>query len=230
MQPLNSLRPTIRAVSLPFPMDLFGVHGKTLKKVTCIIVDLVETIATMLVNTDVVGRNGVKFKLSYSSECNDNGEKTFGNVTSALWFKKTEKTIRRQWGHQVNLLAFAIACDKTHVDRVGGISVWPCYITLLNLDTSVRRTARGSDIIGYLPILPYSDTQLSYILKNSCGVKRKLDEAVKMTKYSMEQSFYFNIMEPIRKCETDGPIRLQVGEDNANVYSFIPKLMVYICK
>ncbi len=230
MNPLNSLRPNIRALSLPYPQELFGVYGKQLKKVTCVILDLLETIATVLVNPDVVGPTGVKFGYTYLSEYNDDNEKTFGNVTSCIWFKKTQKSIRRQWGQHVHLLAFAISCDKTHVDRVGGISVWPCYITILNLDISVRRTVRGSDIIGYLPILPYSDTQLANILRTSCGVKRKVDEAVKMTKYYMEQSFYFSILQPIRECDKAGPIRLQVGEDSENTYLFIPKMMVYVCK
>jgi hypothetical protein len=116
------------------------------------------------------------------------------------------------------------------VDRVGGISVWPCYITILNLDSSVRRTAKGSDIIGYLPIMPYSESQLKRILKHHCGVRRNFKDVIKMCKYYIEQSFYNDILEPVRERETEGPILLQIGENVSKVHRFIPKLMCYTCK
>ena len=230
MQPLDSMRPTVRSLSLPLPKELFGSCSKPLKRINCVIVNLLETMSEMLLNPDVVGGKVQNFKYRYTPEYNDAGEQTFGNVTSGTWFKKTEKAIQLRWGRSVYLLAFAISCDKTHVDRVGGISVWPCYITILNLNSTVRRTARGSDIVGYLPILPYSDTELEQILRKYCGVLRKIDEVVKMTKLYMEQSFYFNLLKPVRDCEENGPISLQVGPDRDNVFAFVPKMMVYICK
>ena len=230
MRPLDELRPRIRAKVLPYPPQIFSNCLKPLKPVPCIVVDLLEALASMLINTDVVGENAENFQFHYKEEFNEDNERTFGNVTSGFWFKMAEKAIRRRWGSFVSLLSFAICCDKTHVDRVGGISVWPCYLTIMNLDASVRRAARGSDIIGYLPILPYSDSQISDILIEDCGVLRKCDEVVKMTKYFLEQSFYNNLLSPVKKIEETGPIMLQIGQDTQNVHAFIPKLMVYICK
>ena len=230
MRPLDELRPRIRSLNIPYPAEIFGDCNMRLKPIPCVITDILETMAAMLVNSDVVGSDGSKFQLTYQEEYNADGEQTYGNVTSALWFKRAQKAIMRRWGPNVYLLAFLISCDKTHVDRVGGISVWPCYITILNLDSSVRRTAKGSDIIGYVPLLPYSDSQLKRILKLHCGVHRDFKDVIKMCKYYIEQSFYNDILEPVRERETEGPILLQIGQNVSNVHRFIPKLMCYTCK
>jgi hypothetical protein len=56
---------------------------KTLIPVRCVIVDIIETMAAMLVNDDVVlGRKGQHFHFEYCEEFNEDGEQTFGNVTS----------------------------------------------------------------------------------------------------------------------------------------------------
>ena len=230
MRPLHDLKPRIRAVRLPYPAEIFGTFGKTLKPVPCVIVDIIETMAAMLVNDDVVGRRGEYFHHEFAREYNEAGEQTFGNVTSAGWFKKTEEAIRDQWGHDVYLLAFAIACDKTAVDGVGGISVWPCYLTIMNVDSSVRRREIASDIVGYVPVIPYTDSQLEQILREECGVKRDHVEVIKVVKYYMEQSFHYNLLVPIKERETLGPIKLQVGKTVMNTKKFMPKLMAYICK
>jgi hypothetical protein len=195
-----------------------------------VIVDILETIARMLVDEEVVGRRGQHFRVEYSREYNSDGEQTYGNVTSASWFKKTERAVQKKWGEDVYLLGFLISCDKTHVDRLGGISVWPCYITILNLDAKVRCTQRGSDIIGYVPIMSYSDSQLGQILKENCGILRNIEEVIKMCKYYFEQSFHFNLLEPIRRREVEGPVILQIGQEKDNVRKFIPKLMAYVCE
>ena len=230
MRPLHGLKPRIRAVKLPYPAEIFGTVGKTLHPVRCVIVDIIETMAAMLVNDDVVGRRGEHFHHEFAREYNEDEEQTFCNVTSAGWFKKTEEAIRERWGHDVYLLAFTIACDKTAVDRVGGISVWPCYLTIMNVDSSVRRREIASDIVGYVPVLAYTDSQLEQILKDKCGVLRNFVEVIKLVKYYMEQSFHYNLLLPIKERETLGPIKLQVGKNSMNTKKFIPKLMVYICK
>jgi hypothetical protein len=130
----------------------------------------------------------------------------------------------------VFLLAFSLSCDKTSVDRVGGISVWPCYLTIMNVDSTVRRREIASDIVGYVPVSPYTDSQLEAILREHCGVRRNLDEVIKIVKYYMEQSFHYNLLVPIKERETLGPIKLQVGKNTSNTRKFIPKLMAYVCK
>ena len=230
MRPLHDLKPRIRALRLPYPKELFGTFGKTLTPVRCVIVDIIETMAAMLVNDDVVGRRGQHFHFEYCREFNEDGEQTFGNVTSAEWFKRTQEAIRERWGSDVYLLAFSISCDKTAVDRVGGISVWPCYLTIMNVDSSVRHREIASDIVGYVPVLPYTDSQLAAILREHCGVRRDLDEVIKIVKYYMEQSFHYNLLVPIKERETLGPIKLQVGKNTSNTRKFIPKLMAYVCK
>ena len=57
MRPLHGLKPRIRAVKLPYPAEIFGTVGKTLHPVRCVIVDIIETMAAMLVNDDVVVLN-----------------------------------------------------------------------------------------------------------------------------------------------------------------------------
>jgi hypothetical protein len=128
-----------------------------------------ETVSAMLLEENVVGRNGENFIWKYTSEHNADNERTYGNVTSANWFRRTEKEIHNQWGKDVNLLGLSVACDKTHVDRLGGISVHPCYVTILNLDGCIRRTAIGSEIIGSCPILPYSNEEFKPILRDGYG-------------------------------------------------------------
>jgi hypothetical protein len=106
MRPLHNLKPRIRAVRFPYPEEIFGTFGKTLLPVRCVIVDVIETMATMLVNDDVVGRRGQHFHY-YISE----------------WFQRTEEAIWERWGFDVYLLSFSISCDKTSVDRGPALSL-----------------------------------------------------------------------------------------------------------
>ena len=227
MKPLDDLRPLILSQIISYPRKLFGHDQSLFKKANCVVTDIMETVSAMLLEEDVVGRNGENFIWKYTSEYNADNERTYGNVTSANWFRRTEKDIHNQWGKDVNLLGLSIACDKTHVDRLGGISVHPCYVTILNLDGCIRRTAKGSEIIGYCPILPYSNEEFKKVLREQCTVRRDLDDVVKMVKFYFEQSFLNKILAPIIKIRKEDPIALAVG---SKIGKFIPEIMAYVCK
>jgi len=147
-----------------------------------------ETVATMLIDNDVVGENKIeKIRLSYKREYNSNHERIFNNITGTEWFKLTEAEVRKRWGNHVYLLALDISSDKTQVDRLHANSVWPCYVSIANLTDAVRHTNIGSEIIGYCPLLPYSNEALEKIMIEEYNVLKSHagDVCVLLKRYNL---------------------------------------------
>ena len=171
MKPFDAVRPEIKVNQIKYPIQIFGEDQSRLKTIKTAIVDIVETVAGMLLETEMVGDKLQNFAFSYTKEVNDNGQQIYGNLTGAKWFQRTERAVKAAWGDDVHLLALNISTDKTQVDRLKGLSIWPCYVTIMNLDGKVRRTLLGSECIGYCPLLPYSHTAMETMLKDLYNIR-----------------------------------------------------------
>jgi len=172
MGPLNTLRPQIIATSIPWPNEIFGNDHSRLKLVQTVVLNIVETIAALLLNNDLVGYELENFVFEYTKEFNSNNERIYSNVTGANWFKKTQRAVRAKWGPNVYLLALDINSDKTQADRLHAQNFWPCNVSIANLTSAVRHSDKGADIVGYCPVLPYSSERMHELLTKTYGVRR----------------------------------------------------------
>ena len=170
--PLKTLRPQILATSIPWPTEIFGHDHSRLKIVQTVVLNIVETVAALLINNDLVGSELENFTFEYTKEFNSNNERIYSNVTGANWFKKTQRAVRRKWGENVYLLALDINSDKTQADRLHAQNFWPCNVSIANLTSAVRHSDKGSDIVGYCPVLPYSRERMHELLTQTYDVRR----------------------------------------------------------
>jgi len=171
MKPLDAVRPEIKMNTVRYPVQIFGDDQSQLKPIKTAVVNCVETIAGMLLENDMVGDKLQNFAFTYAKEFNEDRQQIYGNLTSANWFRRTEAAVKAEWGEDVHLLAVNLSTDKTQVDRLRGISIWPCYVTIMNLTGKIRRTHLGSECVGYCPLLPYSQTAMETLLKDLFDVR-----------------------------------------------------------
>ena len=176
MDPLSNLRPEVLTTTIPWPPDIFGNVQNILKPVKTVVVNIVETIATLLLDNDVVDAELENFVFEYTREYNSNNERIYNNVTGAGWFRKTEQAVREKWGQNVYLLAVDINSDKTQGDRLHAQSFWPCNASIANLTSAVRHSDKGADIVGYCPVMPYSKEVMHEYLTINFGVKRSWEK------------------------------------------------------
>jgi Plavaka transposase len=231
MEPMDAIRAKISHCTMKYPVQIFGDDQSRLIPISTVVIDILETVASMLLDTNVVGddKNG-KFVFKYTKEYNSDKERILGNATGSHWFKKTEREIKNKWGDDVYLLALNISSDKTEVSRLQK-SLWPCYVTVMNLDGSVRRTNMGSEIVGYCPFLPYSTEAMCKILEDKYAIQYGHRELTKLIRRFLEQQFLSHLLKPIRDARTNGPISLKIGSgSNQKVAKFMPELMCYVCK
>lgn len=231
MEPLQSVRPKVMKTKLPYPVEIFGTNQDSLIPIETVVINLLETVASMLLETDVVGKNLENFTHKFTRQYNEDSERVYGDVTGAEWFKKTELSIQQKYGRDCYLLALNISSDKTQVDRKGDKSIWPCYVTIMNLTADIRRSKRGSEIVGYCPLIPYSTEKLVQLLTQDYGVIRKHIELVRLIRKQLEQTFLNEVLKQIRNCEITGPVSLLVGRGASQKrFKFMPVLMCYVCK
>lgn len=210
LEPIKHVKARIVSKEFEFPKELMGVNASSLKPAKAIVIDVIETVAAMLISKDVVGTNGEFFNYTYEEERNMNGTRVYSNTTSAEWFRLHEIAIKEEYGEDVVLVALVLSTDKTALTRVGGIKVWPCYLTIGNLTSGQMRSPKGSELVGYCPLMPYTDNQMMQILTDH-GVVSYKKEACKMLRHYFEQQFLRALIDPIIKMQESGPVVLDVG-------------------
>ena len=176
MGPLDSLRPQILTSSLPWPKEIFGNDQTILHEIRTVVLNIVEVIASLLLDNNIVGNNLEKFVSTYTPQYNSNNERVYSDITGCIWFKKTEAAVRAKWGPHVKLLAVDLNSDKTQADRLHAQNFWPCNVSICNLISAVRHSDKGADIVGYCPSLPYSREVMLELLTKNFGVRRACDK------------------------------------------------------
>lgn len=74
--------------------------------------DIVAAVASMMIDSRVVGRRGRHVRLDYSES------REVRNVNNTEFFRKTEIAVRARWGHWVKVLIVIISSDKTEMTRL----------------------------------------------------------------------------------------------------------------
>jgi len=147
------------------------------------------------------------------------------------WFRRTELEVINQYGDCVYLIAINISCDKTHVTRQGNIKVWPAYVTITNCTTKVITSIKGSRLVGYCPLLPYSRAEL-FILLKAAGCPHYRKDTVKLTGRYFESEFLRALVAPIvehQKAHT--ALALAVGTRRSLLKGlYAVRVMSFVCK
>ena len=101
MEPLDAIRAKMWNISITYPVAIFGHDQKSLIPIQTVVIDILETVAGMLLELDVVGTEGnANYVHQYTREYNSDGERVYGNVTGCQWFKNTEKAINADTGRK----------------------------------------------------------------------------------------------------------------------------------
>jgi hypothetical protein len=75
-----------------------------LKPAKCIVLNILEVIASMLINKDTIGENCKDFNFKFSYLHNENGTRIFAGCSSGEWFRRTEIKVVNSFGEDVYLL------------------------------------------------------------------------------------------------------------------------------
>ena len=84
MAPFDYIKPPTIATSIPYPIEMFGENQRKLKEIKVVIVDLLQKIASMLVDDKVVGNNLENFVFEFTKEYNGEGQRVYGNNTQDI--------------------------------------------------------------------------------------------------------------------------------------------------
>ena len=82
MKPFDAVRPEIKVNKAKYPVQIFGADQSCLKPIKTAVVDIIQTVAAMLLETETVGDKLQNFAFSYTKEVNDDGQQIYGNVTN----------------------------------------------------------------------------------------------------------------------------------------------------
>lgn len=109
---LSRMLPKLHA-EIPLPPDMFpnenvGKH----KCASGMYTDIVAAVASMMIDSRVVGGRGQHVRLDYSDSSK------VKNVNNTEFFRKTEIAIKARWGYRVKVLIIIISSDKTEMTRL----------------------------------------------------------------------------------------------------------------
>jgi len=104
LDPISDLAASVTLRSIPFPEAIFGNIAQQLKPAKTIVLNILEVIASMLVNRDIVGDSGENFHFEYRPQFNENGTRVFSDPSSGEWFRRTEIAVKNELGDEVFVL------------------------------------------------------------------------------------------------------------------------------
>ena len=188
---LHHKKKKIYTVYIPPPRTLFG-KDSTVPPIKYVCYDIMEVIAHMLVDTNIVGKTNEFFKFEAEEKYMAQGEemvRVYSDSNTAEFFIRSQRHIRALHGNHVHLLPFILSYDKTTLSRNGIRTATPMYVSIANQTSKQLQLDGSTDLVGYLPDLPLSVTEIRRALDDS-GVKAKTNrnKAVSMYKRHIEQT------------------------------------------
>jgi len=189
-----------------------------------VLTDPLLTLAEMTIDPVLCGPNNENVRLDYDAQFTDDMKDcVFGDFNSSYFFRDTQDTIRNKWGKHVKILPVLFKYDKTLLTRTESKSGWPIFIQGLCFTTEVLVTAKGIEVVGFVPELLQGDEVLKAILQDlGIELHYKLEEACKMTRKWLEQDFLDRLWESIRRCNEEGPVFWQFNQGDA---AFVEEVM-----
>lgn len=183
--------PTYEIIINP-PEQMFGMES-FVPPVKAIAYDIMSVISLMLIDNEIVGERLQYFHDKYEELLDINGNRIISHCSSANFFAKSGAYIKSVYGDQTNLLSILISYDKTTLSRNGIRTATPVYVSIGNLDSVQLQKDISTDIIGFLPDIPLSETELHRALTEAgCKSKTRRIQAIRYYKKFIEQEVLFH--------------------------------------
>lgn len=113
---LSRVLPKLHA-EIHLPPEMFpNENVRNHKCASGMYIDIVAAVASMMIDSKVVGRRGEHAKLDYVES------ERVRNVNSTEFFRNTEIAVRARWGQHVKVLVIIISSDKTLMTRLSKYS------------------------------------------------------------------------------------------------------------
>jgi hypothetical protein len=149
------------------PAFLFGEDVNELKGSPCVHYNIMEVIAHMLLDKEVVGNTAEHFAIEYEVLMS-NDDRVIKDFHSAEYFRLGCHWVKENIGEHVKFLPVIISTDKTVVGEGATKTAFPCYISLGNLKTQAMCKDISTGMLGYLPSLMHAVLDLTH----ACSTRR----------------------------------------------------------
>jgi len=93
LDPIKDLKARITTKSIPFPVELMGPIAGRLKPAKTIILNILDVIASMLVDKDIVGERRENFHETFSYRYNENGTRVFSDPSTGMYILRPKMFI-----------------------------------------------------------------------------------------------------------------------------------------
>jgi hypothetical protein len=169
------------------PKFLFGEGGGELGSSPFVHYNVMEVIAQLLLDKDIVGENAEKFALDFEPLlCND--ERVIKDFHTAEYFRLGSKWVKENVGAHVKFLPIIISTDKTAVGDGQTKTSFPCYVSIGNLTTEAMCKDVSTGMLGYLPELANATSLMHAVLGEvGCRSKSMRTEAITVWRRHLEQ-------------------------------------------
>ena len=210
---------------LKLPVEFFGVvdlHGKPLKAISMVYLDIRERLAQFLLSVDPVNFTS---EPEIIIEDVDTGfgdterSRVYTHFCSGKLFEQVTAMVRKQGGRKAVAICLILSIDETTLNTTRSRTGSPLTMFVAN--------ARGDSFrpifLGYGPLeMPYSDEVLDEMLfKRGCTAKTHRDAIVKSVKRDALLKYMEFVVEPLYSFERDGAhIKVGSGENQRQFLAF----------
>ena len=183
--------------------EMFG-ENNDLGKVPCVVTDILDVIAQMLVDEDVYPYLNFEY-IEKTQICYEyNGKKriktmdiVYSEFYNSEFFLNSQNEIHRNWGENVKPLHVFLGIDATNL--TSSLSATPIYLSLGNMNIDNLQTYNGSELIGYMPVsLASKARQMQCLQKNGISSIKAQEDCMSMHARWLDQECLNDILGPIR--------------------------------
>ena len=109
-------------------------------------------------------------------------------------------------------LCIAVSLDKTTLNSSRSRTATPVTVMIYNLSGDSEKKSFGCEFAGYVPDLPESKHRLDAVLSEQGGkYKYARKAAIAQAEYEALLSYLAQLLKPLKKCQSEGGFRVQVG-------------------
>ena len=210
---------------LKLPVEFFEVvdlHGKPLKAISMVYLDIRERLAQFLLSVDPVNFTSEPEIIIEDVDTGLGGtekSRIYTHFCSSKLFEQVTLMVRKQGGRNAVAICLILSIDETTLNTTRSRTGSPLTMFVAN--------ARGDSFrpifLGYGPLeMPYSDEVLDEMLyKRGCTAKTHREAIVKSLKRDSLLKYMEFVVEPLYSFEKDGAhINVGSGENQRQLLGF----------
>ena len=168
------------------PRFLFGEGGGELKGSPFVHYNVMEVIAHLLLDKDVVGETAEHFAVDFEMPMSD-GDRVIRDFHTAEYFRLGSNWVRDNIGEHVKFLPIIISTDKTVVGEGTTKTSFPCYISIGNLKIKAMCKDLSTGMLVICQIVNSTSVMHSVLEEVGCRSKSLRVEAITVWRRHLEQ-------------------------------------------